>query len=207
MYFRQASRLFVAACGAAALLSVACGNDGNNASDRTAKANEPAAAATPAADANAPRAAEQRVNLTGCLQRGDGRSYILTEMNTPDAGRVASGENPNSNKVEKEQLHAAQRAYRLSADNSDDLDKLVGARVRVEGALAEKSDLRADASDRAQDRSIGTSGDKDRDKNRTTERNEKIDSSDLAKVNVASIEKISDGCVEKGAAKKRAPRP
>jgi hypothetical protein len=207
MYSRQASRLFVAACGAAALLSVACGNDGNNASDRTAKANEPAAAATPAADANASsRAAEQRVNLTGCLQRGDGRSYILTEMNTPDAGRVASGENPNANKVEKEQLHAAQHAYRLSADNNDDLDKLVGARVRVEGSLAEKSDLRADANDRAQDRSVGTSGDKDRDKNKnkSSDRNEKIDSSDLAKVNVASIEKISDGCAT---AKKRAVKP
>jgi hypothetical protein len=197
----------VAACGAAALLSVACGNDGNNASDRTAKANEPAAAATPAADANASsRAAEQRVNLTGCLQRGDGRSYILTEMNTPDAGRVASGENPNANKVEKEHLHAAQHAYRLSADNNDDLDKLVGARVRVEGSLAEKSDLRADANDRAQDRSVGTSGDKDRDKNKnkSSDRNEKIDSSDLAKVNVASIEKISDGCAT---AKKRAVKP
>ena len=199
MYSRHTSRLFLAACGAAALLSVACGNDANNASDRTAKANEPAAAATPAPDASASPAAEQRVNLTGCLQR-DGRTYILTEVNTPEAGRVPSGENPNANKVEKEQLHAAQHAYRLSADNSDDLDKLVGASVRVEGTLAEKSDLRADASDRPQDRSVGTAGEKDRNKSKTGDRNEKIDASDLSKVNVASVEKVSDGCA---AAKKR----
>src|SRR2546421_12873394 len=112
MYSRAVfgSRLSAAACGAAALLSAAaCGNTGTNTSDRAAKSGEPAAATTPASDANASRTAEQQhVNLTGCLQRGDGRSYILTETNTPEGGRVAAGENPNGNRVEKEQLHAAQ---------------------------------------------------------------------------------------------------
>jgi len=147
MQTRQAfgTRVFVAACGAAALLSVtAC----NKANDNAANRNEPAPAATPASDASASRSTDQqRVDLTGCLQKGDGNSYILTEVNRPMAGSATSRENPNGSKVEKEQMQAAQHAYRLSADNHDDLDKLVGAQVRVEGTLAERSDLAANTSD------------------------------------------------------------
>ena len=211
MYTRQAfgPRLFVAACSAAALLSAtACGN-GNNADNTAANRGDQPAATTPAKDANGSRSAEQqRVNLTGCLQKGDSGSYILTEVNRPTAGSVPSGENPNGNKVEKEQLQAAQHAYRLSADNNNDLDKMIGAQVRVEGTVAQPSDLKASTADRSSDQSVGTSGSRDRDNanNGKTANNrdrEKIDESNLAKVNVASIEKVSDGCEHGGRAARR----
>ena len=175
-----------------AVSAFACGgnnNAGNRSNDAT-KTGEPAAAG---ADAKANTAARSDnsapVTLVGCLQKGDGRSdYILTEVNSTrttvgtsgTADRPGAGAQPDKSSADvvgQEQMRAAEHAYRLSGDR-DAIEPLVGKQVRVSGSIAKSSDLNAhDDSGRMKDR------------DRT-----KIDEGDLAKVDVASIDSVSDNC-------------
>ena len=196
-----------------AVSAFACGGntDADNRSGAATKTGEPAAAGADAkANAAAPNgsaartgtagtagsAADDRarsdnsapVTLVGCLQKGDGRSdYILTEVNSTrtTVGTSGAAQRPSaggqsdrsSDVVGQEQMRAAAHAYRLSGDRSA-IEPLVGKQVRVSGSLAKSSDLNAhDDNGRMKDR------------DRT-----KIDEGDLAKVDVASIDSVSDNC-------------
>jgi hypothetical protein len=213
----QGSRLFVAACGVAALLSAgACNgnNSGNTAADRAAngepKATAPADQAK-ATSGEAGRTAEQKqISLTGCLQK-DGSNYIITQVNEPSKAPAAKGKATSGDKVEREQMNAARHAYRINDDRSDkneDLDKLVGKQVRVSGMLTDQSGLMAKSEH--EQNSVGTSGTQsskskagsynDRDR-------EKIDSGDLARIDASSIDQVSEGCgAGHGAAKSGASK-
>lgn len=199
----------VLGCGLATLLAAfGCGGD-HNATNGTAAANgtgQPAAAGAdrtgtpgaaigtagtsgPAADENNNRTP---VTLTGCLQKGDGRSdFILTEINEPRAGVGTSGSTSASasDKVGQEQMRAAEHAYKLAADK-DTLEPLVGKQVRVSGTVERRSKLLEHTDD-------GTVKDKDR---------TKIDEDDLASVHVASIDSIAASCGAKSSASPRAKR-
>jgi hypothetical protein len=122
------------------------------------------------------------INLTGCLQKGGGvmSSYILTQVNEPTRSVGTSG-TAQPGVVAQEQMREARHAYVLDGDN-DQLDNLVGKQVRVQGSIAESSDLNKPANDsRAADK---------RDETKRPD----IDAGDLAKVNVQTISKVSDSC-------------
>ena len=170
---RKLGRPFLVACGCtAALAAAACGN-----SNTTANRETPSAAATPAENASSDN---QAVTLTGCLMRGDGRNdFIMTKANEPvGTSGAANGPGRPGSKT----LEAASRSYRLNGDN-DELEKLVGHQIRVNGTVADKGDLKA-ADKGSEER--GTSG--------TVGKNREISQSDLAKVDVKSVESIADSC-------------
>jgi len=208
---RTAISNVVLGCGLATLLAAfGCGGD-RNAINGTAAGNgtgQPAAAgadrtgtpgaATGTAGTSAPAADENNnrtpVTLTGCLQKGDGRSdYILTEINAPRAGVGTSGSASASasDRVGQEQMREAEHAYKLAADR-DTLEPLVGKQVRVSGTVERRSKLLEHNDD-------GTVKDRDR---------TKIDEDDLASVHVASIDSIAPSCASSSARKavKRAPK-
>lgn len=151
----------IVACGiAVAMSSAACNNANNSARSNQARGHE-----------GAP------INLTGCLQKEGGltTTYILTQVNEPTRSVGTSGSSAAN--VDRERMREAKHSYRLSGDD-DQMKDLVGKQVKVEGTIAENSDLNK-AQDRAKD-------------NRDSHAN--IDSSDLAKVDVKSIAQVSDAC-------------
>src|SRR5262249_14260401 len=101
-------------------------------------------------------------------------NYILTQANqaAPDEAVGTSGDRKDADKnangkIEQRQIAQAAHSYRLSGE-SDQLKDHVGHEVRVRGNLADKSDLK----------------DADHD----------ISQSDLAKVDVQSVEMIANSC-------------
>jgi hypothetical protein len=185
---RGLSNAVVGCSLAAALAAFGCGGDRGNAG-RSADANgtgQPAAAgadraAAPGAAASAPAEnnAQPAITLTGCLQKGDGRSdYILTQVNTTPTTVGTSGSTAASGDVVgKEQMRAAEHAYKLAGDR-DALEPLVGKQIRVNGTVERGSQLNEHDDKGAM---------KDRDRS-------KIDEGDLARVHVASIDSIADAC-------------
>jgi len=167
-------RRFMAACACTAALAAAgCDNSANRDTSTT----------TPAGDVSASK--NQPVALTGCLLRGDGRNdFILTKANQPVG---TSGAAADAGSVERKTAEAAARSYRLDGEN-DQLDKLVGHQIRVSGTLADKGDLNKSAE-------RGTSGEASKDR--------EISQSDLAKIDVKSVESIADTCDQ---AKSPSPR-
>jgi len=171
---------------ALALSAFACGGSDTNTNNKfpagdATKAGQPAPGATPGTSgaAGSTTAGDKSpITITGCLQKGDGRSdYILTEMNTTQTTVGTTGAAPGgstADAVGKEQTRAAAHAYKLNGEH-DALEPLVGKQVRVSGMLAARSDLA-----------------KDKDVDRT-----KIDESDLAKIDVSSIDSVSDNCGRK----------
>src|SRR5262249_33137005 len=110
--------------------------------------------------------------ITGCLQKGEARSdYILTDVNATPSPAGTSGSTSSTDAVGKEQMRLAKRAYSLSGDR-DTLEPLVRKPVRGSGMLAARPDL-------SKDRDLDTT---------------KIDQGDLAKVDVSSVDTISDHC-------------
>jgi len=149
----------VVACGvAAAIASAACNDRGRS---REARGHE-----------GAP------ITLSGCLQKGDGitNTYILTQVNEPTRSVGTSGSASGGAVVEQEKTREAKRAYRLDGD-TDQLEGLVGKQVRVEGVIADASDVYKKSQDAKKD-------DKPLD----------IDAKDLAKVDVKSISQVADAC-------------
>jgi len=153
------------------------------------------AGTTGAADKNQP------IALSGCLQRGSGITdkFILTSVNgtepnpnpsaTPTPNATTANPNPSANPaptgtaggsdvVGREQHALATKSYRIDGDD-DQLRDLVGKQVRLNGHITDRGDLGS------ADRPATTTGGKvDRD----------ISQSDLARVKVDSIEKVSDSC-------------
>jgi hypothetical protein len=167
---RAVSTTLIGCAFALALSAVACGD--NRRSTGTA-----GAAGTPA---GTPAAAPPSMTLTGCLQKGDGRSdYILTDVNTtpPTVGTSGSAPSGSPGSAGQEQMRSAARAYRIDGDR-DTLEPLVGKQVRVTASMAERSDPTA----RTDDPTL-----KDRDRT-------KLDQDDLAKVKIASVDEVSGNC-------------
>ena len=104
-------------------------------------------------------------------------TYILTQVNEPTKSVGTSGSS-DANAVQREQIREAKHAYRLEGDD-DQLKDLVGKQVRVEGVIAENSDLHKAQQD-ANKRDAGSGAD--------------IDPGDLAKVDVKSIATVADAC-------------
>jgi len=187
-------QLFAMALLGFAVTLSACGSN-----DRTASMSDNRPVGT---SGTAASTAKQPIDLTGCVQKADG-SFVLTQINRPEPNAAPTDKKGDGTVVEREQLHAAQHAYRLSADKDDDLEKLVGMQVKVRGTVTEKSDLIASDEHRGNDLTVGTSGKQD--KSHGSERNSraKIDTGDLARVDVASIEKVSAGCGDKRQGRKQ----
>jgi hypothetical protein len=141
-----------------------------------------AALAVAACDRNGMREARGHegapINLTGCLQKGDGmNNFVLTQVNSPSRSVGTSGaSDAKPGAVAQEQMREAKHAYRLDGDN-DELGKLVGMQVRVDGTVAENSDLNKRANDSRADNKAPDLG-----------------SGDLAKVDVKTIAAIADSC-------------
>jgi hypothetical protein len=148
------------ACGVALALSSAC-----NRADRNRMANEARG------HEGAP------INLTGCLQKDTGitTSYILTQVNEPTRSVGTSGSTADPAVVDQERMREAKHAYRLGGDN-DELEKLVGKQVKVQGTVAENSDLNKKPADA--------------DNNNRPD----VDTGDLAKVDVVTIAQVADAC-------------
>jgi len=209
---RALSQFLIGCCAAVALAAAGCSSD--NGAARTNDANrtgQPAAAGADRAGTPAAAGAEtggtagaagtsgtsaadkdtanaESITLTGCLQKGSGAlrsDYVLTEVNTTRGSVGTTGANPKPDAVGQEQMRQAEHSYRLDGDR-DDLDKLVGKQVRVNGTIEKRSDLNDHNAN-------GTVKDRDR---------EKISDSDLAQVKVASVSSIADAC-GKSAPRKR----
>jgi len=168
-------RLFIATCASAALLSAAaCTSSNTQPVARDANGNPVGTSGTAAPAATSDEAKNEPVSLTGCLQKGDGHSdYILTELSEPTPGRATG-----SDKVEREQVNAAQHSFRLNAGKNvddKDWDKLVGKKVKVDGTMTERSQ-------------VATSGSKD------SNDRPKIHEGDLAQVDVNAISQAGASC-------------
>jgi hypothetical protein len=147
----------------AAIVSVACGADNAN------KA-EPNATATTGSGAYTSAAVSGPTSLTGCLQKDSGLlgDYILTQTNAPAETVGTSG----AGTVERRQLDAAARSYRLSGESSK-LRDLVGHQIRVTGSMTDQASLAGDKS---------------------SERPAEVKDSNLAKFEVASVESVAEAC-------------
>ena len=168
MDMKLVGRFMAAFACTAALAAAGCDNTANR--DRSS-----ATAGDTSAGTNQP------VSLTGCLARGEGSNdFILTKANQPVA---TSGTAAGAGSVEHKTMEAAARSYRLDGNN-DELDKLVGHEIRVSGTLADKGDL--NKAGKAGSAERGTSGEAGKDR--------EISQSDLAKVDVKSVESIANSC-------------
>jgi hypothetical protein len=204
MHVNATTRLLAGAVGALALSAWACSNTN---SDRNT--------ATPGTAATSGTANEQTVSLTGCLQQTGGLTgdYILTQVNSQNHPIGTSGMTPNStapngssatgDRAAQEQQRAAAQSYRLDGDNSQ-LKDLVGKQVSVSGRITAQANVASrpsttadkprDMSDNPQGKPgyppTGTSGAPAP----SASANPNISASDLARVKVDAISKISDSC-------------
>src|SRR4051812_27846249 len=64
--------------------------------------------------------AARPISLTGCLQRGDRNTFIVTRLNEPTERGV--GTTGNGAAVEREQLREANSAYRVEPQDKTDLE-------------------------------------------------------------------------------------
>jgi hypothetical protein len=118
------------------------------------------------------------VSVTGCLQKGNRNTYIVTGLNRP-----AHPDSSNPQVVAQEKQAAAREAYRLTSGQTDDLKKLLGKRVHVEGTL--KKAAGADVT--------GTTA--------TAAGSTEIKQRDLAEVEVSSVQKVANTCGSSGKAR------
>jgi hypothetical protein len=168
------SKAFVAGCGLAMAISgTACNRDQAAEVDRD---TDRLAADT----AKQPGHEGAPITVTGCLQRGSGMNFILTQVNSPSDTPVAtSGSGSSGAAVQREQLREAKHAYTLDGDE-DALRDLVGKEVRVTGTIAESSGLRLGVPENR-----GSGGRRE---------GLDIDAGDLAKVEVQGIVRVADVC-------------
>jgi hypothetical protein len=137
------------------------------------------------------------MTVTGCLQKSGLNTYILTRMTTPPES-VGTGGDKGANPAvaERDQIRAAENAYRIDPSGDVKLDDLVGKQITVNGTIAERSDLQG----RDQD-ATGATGKK----NDASDRPE-IKAGDLAKIDASSVTKIADQCSNAGTREKRSGR-
>jgi hypothetical protein len=163
---------------AVALAAVcACNKDNRDNTKAMTPANQPPMMQS------APPADQQPVNspitVTGCLQKEGGlmTTYIVTGTNEPSQRGI--GTTGNGTAVEREQLRAAENAYRVSPKDKVDMGSMVGKQVRVSGVIAKRADLPTPDATTGKDQAREM---------------EKIDKGDLAKIDDATISVVSDNC-------------
>jgi hypothetical protein len=186
MYTRDAfgPQLLVATCGLLAALAAGCGRN----PDRTA-AETDGRQGLRTAPVSMSSQEPRPIDLTGCLQKLSG-SYLLTYTNRVP-GATATDSQENNTAVERGPSSVRQ-AYRLSARDKTSFEKLVGKQVKVSGTVTETADLIARDERRGNDLvMVGTSGVQDQEPDRS-----RIKPGDLAKVDVASIHQVGEGCAE-----------
>ena len=172
------NRTMLMGCAIAAALSFGCNRD--EGATKTGDTSKPAAetAGTPA-DTGA-TSDKPALTLTGCLQKteGIGGDYMLAQASAAKGSAPVgtSGSGEPSDAIGQRQLNAAEHSYRLSGE-SDQLKNLVGHKITVSGMLADRGDL---ASGKKADDKDANSGN--------------IGTSDLAKVDVMSVQYVSDNC-------------
>jgi|SRR5215208_2111006 len=115
------------------------------------------------------------INLTGCLQKDPGltTTYILTQVNEPTRSVGTTGSTADQSVAQQEKLREAKHAYRLGGDK-DKLEPLVGKQVKVQGTIAENSDLPKKSAD--------------------ADRRQDVDAGELAKVDIVTIASVADSC-------------
>jgi hypothetical protein len=126
----------------------------------------------PAAEKHEAEPAPTPISVTGCLQKGNRNTYIVTALNRP-----AHPDSSNPQVVAQEKQAAAREAYRLTSGQTDDLKKLVGKRVHVEGTLKKAADAEVTSSAPA-----GAAA------------SHEIKQKDLAEVDVSSVQKVANTC-------------
>jgi hypothetical protein len=142
------------------------------------------------------------ITVTGCLQKGGLNTYILTRTNTPRPESVGTGgdDGGKGSVAERDQIQAAQNAYRIDPSGDVKLDDLIGKQITVKGMIAERADLQGGDQNA---RTTGTGGTR----NDSSDRQE-IKAGDLAKIDATSVTKVSDQCGTSGAARqKRSAKP
>jgi hypothetical protein len=174
------NRTMLMGCAVVAALSFGCNRDEGVA--KSGDTSTPAAGtAGTAADARA-SSDKAPMTLTGCLQKTDGITggdYVLAQASTgkSTAPVGTSGSAEPNDAIGQRQLNAAERSYRLSGE-SDQLKDLVGHKITVSGTVADRGDL---ASGKRTDDKDAKSG-------------HDISTSDLAKVDVMSVQDVSANC-------------
>ena len=149
-----------------AIAAGACGN-GADREPMNEETAEPAATAPAGESANQNRA----VTVTGCLQQGDGRDFILTQA-MEESGPIATSGQTETGAVQQQQRQAASRSYRLSG-GPDNLREMVGQQVRISGTMEDRGNLQQDGQQ---------------------PREGEIDAGDLAEVEVTSAESVAPTC-------------
>jgi hypothetical protein len=164
--------------GCALALSLACNerttNDSSMRDERTSGTNT---TATDTSSGQMSAGNQGDMNVTGCVQRGDGsNTYILTSVNRP-AEAIGTTGDPSG--AAREQIRSASGAYRLRMEGNDrsKMDDLVGKQVRVIGKMITSDSLPQPQADTAN----------------------RIKQGNLAEVQVASITMIGEVCGANGA--------
>src|SRR5262245_19852598 len=177
---------------AVALAAVCACNKDNRDNTRTAPPTDqtPIAKSAPAErqDVNEP------ITVTGCLQKEGAlmTTYIVTGVNEPSQKGIGTTGSPAG--VEREELRAAANAFRVDPKDMIDMDAMVGKQVRVTGTIAKRADLP----------SAPVATPHSSDDRKDARPMDKIDTSDLAKIQDASITVVSSSC---GGHEEKAPKP
>jgi hypothetical protein len=165
--------LTTAVAGFSIAATMACGN-GNTRNTSATREASPAQTAPAAADQKG-----EPVTLTGCLQEGNRRTYILTRLNEPSQRGV--GTSGDGVAVEREQWREAANAYRIEAKNQVDMEEMLGKQVRVTGVISKAADLPSQPTD-----TNSTAGRDDK--------REEVLQGDLAKIEANSVTVVADNC-------------
>ena len=184
------TKAFLVSCAFAA--ATACGNGANstretpsgdaaaNGAQTDRSANDRGSLNTSAANT---AEAQTPIDVTGCLQKGDGSAYILTRVNEPAQKEVGSSGTPAA--VEREQMRAAASAYRVNPAGNVKIDELVGKQVRVSGTIARNASAPGAQASSRDDR--GTAGSNER---------QEIKEGDLARIDATSVAMVAQACGE-----------
>jgi hypothetical protein len=188
MFTRDAfgPQLLVATCGLLAALAAGCGRN----PDRTPADtdNRPGAG-----NQLAPMSGQEKkpVDLTGCLQKLSD-SYLLLHTNRGNPGTTAVATGGDNSAAAASEPSNLRQAYRLAAGDKKNFEKLVGKQVKVSGTVTESADPIARDERRGNDLvMVGTSGVRDQE-----DPHSRIKPGDLARVDVASIQQVGEGCGE-----------
>lgn len=190
MSYVTVSKALVISCAIAA--AAAC--DSSNRGNVNGNADANGTADRTAADMKRDEPRQQPINVTGCLQQGSGRAYILTRLNEPAQKSVGTSGSPAA--VEREQLRAAENAYRIDPQGDVKLDDMVGKQIRVSGVLADRADLpkpEASGATAGSRDDRATTGSAANDTNRNGDRAD-IKQGDLAKIDATSVTVVADAC-------------
>src|SRR4051812_2071736 len=168
----------------------ACGRDNSNANTSTTAAGETAtnrsADRLDQSSTDRGSAASAAMTVVGCLQKGDGRSFILTRVNEPSHSSVGTSGSPGT--VEREQVRQAANAYRIDPAGDVKMDDLVGKQVRVIGTMADAADLSKTTGSYSTNPSDNTA------RSDANAGRQEIKGGDLAKLKATSVSMVAEAC-------------